>query len=137
MSEITLEDVQAQAPSLAISLSRVGVTNVEKVIRIQANGAEQLYSAKLDCFVDLGPACALAVAHLLGDVLGKRLRAQGRLAENDLADSVVDDLFEARHVRALLVGSQIHEAVELRRVQLFGAVRLDPDDLLDVRHAHA
>src|SRR5918997_1214546 len=55
MSEITLEDVQAQAPSLAISLSRVGVTNVEKVIRIQTNGAEQLYSAKLDCFVDLGP----------------------------------------------------------------------------------
>ena len=51
MSEITLEDVQAQAPSLAISLSRVGVTNVEKVIRIQANGAEQLYSARLDCFI--------------------------------------------------------------------------------------
>ena len=38
MSEITLEDVQAQAPTLPVSLSRVGVTNVEKVIRIQANG---------------------------------------------------------------------------------------------------
>src|ERR1044072_1042001 len=55
MSEIALVDVQAQAPSLTISLSRVGVTNVEKVIRIQANGSEQLYSARLDCFVDLGP----------------------------------------------------------------------------------
>ena len=55
MSEITLEDVQSQAPTLAVSLSRVGVTNVEKVIRIRANGSEQLYSARLDCFVDLGP----------------------------------------------------------------------------------
>ena len=50
-----LEDVQAQAPTLHVSLSRVGVTNVEKVIRIGSNGTERLYWAKLDCFVDLGP----------------------------------------------------------------------------------
>src|ERR671929_1568422 len=50
-----LEDVQAQLPSLRVSLSRVGVTNVEKVIRLRAGDAEQLYMAKLDCFVDLGP----------------------------------------------------------------------------------
>src|SRR5215216_4080308 len=51
----SLEDVQNQIPTLHVSLSRVGVTNVEKVIRIQAGGTETLYSAKLDCFVDLGP----------------------------------------------------------------------------------
>src|ERR671933_443902 len=50
-----LEDVQAQLPTLHVSLSRVGVTNVEKVIRIGENGTERLYWAKLDCFVDLGP----------------------------------------------------------------------------------
>ena len=50
-----LEDVQEQRPALQVSLSRVGVTNVEKVIRIGANGTERLYWAKLDCFVDLGP----------------------------------------------------------------------------------
>ena len=50
-----LEDVQAQAPTLHLSLSRVGVTNVEKVIRIGSDGTERLYWAKLDCFVDLGP----------------------------------------------------------------------------------
>src|SRR4029079_4536921 len=50
-----LEDVQSRVPTLSLSLSRVGVTNVEKVIRIRANGAEQLFSARLDCFVDLGP----------------------------------------------------------------------------------
>ena len=50
-----LEDVQEQRADVHVSLSRVGVTNVEKVIRIGANGTERLYWAKLDCFVDLGP----------------------------------------------------------------------------------
>src|SRR6476659_7683564 len=50
-----LEDVQEQLPTLHVSLSRVGVTNVEKVIRIGAGGTERLYWSKLDCFVDLGP----------------------------------------------------------------------------------
>ncbi len=49
------EDVQAQAPPLALSLSTVGVTSVEKVIRIRAGGRSQLFSATLECFVDLGP----------------------------------------------------------------------------------
>jgi GTP cyclohydrolase IV len=48
-------DVQSQLPTLHVSLSRVGVTGVEKVIRIRQNGTEQLYSAQLECFVDLGP----------------------------------------------------------------------------------
>ena len=48
-------DVQARRPSTQVSLSRVGVTDVEKVIRIRANGAEQLFYAELECFVDLGP----------------------------------------------------------------------------------
>ena len=48
-------DVQARRPATRISLSRVGVTNVEKVIRIRANGQEQLFFAELECFVDLNP----------------------------------------------------------------------------------
>src|SRR3954471_22501285 len=52
---LTTPDVQSQLPTLHVSLSRVGVTGVEKVIRIRQNGAEQLYSAQLECFVDLGP----------------------------------------------------------------------------------
>jgi GTP cyclohydrolase IV len=47
-------DVQARRPSTQVSLSRVGVTGVEKVIRIRADGAEQLFYAELECFVDLG-----------------------------------------------------------------------------------
>src|SRR5829696_4347470 len=48
-------DVQARRPSTHVSLSRVGVTAVEKVIRIRSNGQEQLFYAELECFVDLGP----------------------------------------------------------------------------------
>ena len=43
-----IPDVQASAPAIQVSLSRVGVTNVEKVIRIGPLGAEQLYYATLD-----------------------------------------------------------------------------------------
>ena len=48
-------DVQARTPATRISLSRVGVTGVEKIIRISANGNEQLYHAALECYVDLNP----------------------------------------------------------------------------------
>jgi GTP cyclohydrolase-4 len=53
--EVVEVDVQGQVPSLQVSLSRVGVTGVEKIIRIVQDGKEQLFSARLDCFVDLGP----------------------------------------------------------------------------------
>ncbi|MDX6539849.1 MAG: cyclohydrolase, partial [Gaiellales bacterium] len=51
-----LEDVQARRPTTRVSLSRVGVTGVQKVIRIRAGQSdEQLFYAELECFVDLGP----------------------------------------------------------------------------------
>ena len=46
-------DVQNRKPTINVSLSRVGVTGVEKVIRIGPAGQEQPYHAKLECFVDL------------------------------------------------------------------------------------
>jgi GTP cyclohydrolase-4 len=48
-------DVQARRPATQVGLSRVGVTGVEKVVRIASNGREQLFYAELECFVDLGP----------------------------------------------------------------------------------
>jgi len=47
-------DMQAQPPRLQVSLSRVGVTAVEKIVRIRQGEHEQLFSARLECFVDLG-----------------------------------------------------------------------------------
>jgi GTP cyclohydrolase IV len=43
-------DVQARTPPVPIGLSRVGVTGVEKVVRIR----DELFFARLECFVDLG-----------------------------------------------------------------------------------
>ncbi len=43
------DDVQARAPGVALGLSRVGVTGVEKVVRIR----DELFHARLDCSVDL------------------------------------------------------------------------------------
>jgi GTP cyclohydrolase IV len=59
---IAAPDVQSQRPTLHVSLSRVGVTGVEKVIRIRSNTGsageargEQLFYADIECFIDLGP----------------------------------------------------------------------------------
>ena len=43
------DDVQARVPGIPVGLSRVGVTGVEKVVRIRG----ELFFAQLDCFVDL------------------------------------------------------------------------------------
>jgi GTP cyclohydrolase-4 len=52
---LTAPDVQASVPATQVSLSRVGVTGVEKVIRVKADGAANLYHANFECFVDLEP----------------------------------------------------------------------------------
>ncbi|HEX3512127.1 MAG TPA: GTP cyclohydrolase MptA [Solirubrobacteraceae bacterium] len=44
------DDVQSRTPGIAVGLSRVGVTGVEKVVRIR----DELFFARLDCFIDLG-----------------------------------------------------------------------------------
>ena len=47
--------MQSRRPRTLVSLSQVGVTGVEKVIRIRLDEVEQLFYAQLECFVDLGP----------------------------------------------------------------------------------
>jgi GTP cyclohydrolase IV len=90
-------DVQASAPAIPVSLSRVGVTNVEKVIRIGLPGAEQLYYAKLDCFVDLGPkqkgAHMSRFEEVVNDVIGEVVLGESGLKAEQLAQHV------AEHVR--------------------------------------
>jgi GTP cyclohydrolase IV len=54
-TELPASDVQGRRPATTLSLSRVGVTGVEKVIRIRSNGEEQLFYAELACLVDLSP----------------------------------------------------------------------------------
>ena len=103
MSEITLEDVQSQVPSLTVSLSRVGVTNVEKVIRIKANGEEQLYSARLDCFVDLGPqqkgAHMSRFEEVVNDAIGEVVIGEAALRAETLAQHIAEKVRDRQGAR--------------------------------------
>ncbi len=91
---LSLEDVQSRVPTLSLSLSRVGVTNVEKVIRIRANGTEQLFSARLDCFVDLGPhqkgAHMSRFEEVVNDAIGEVVLGESALRAETLAQHIAE-----------------------------------------------
>ncbi len=81
----TPPDVQAGLPATQVSLSRVGVTGVEKVIRVKADGGENLFYAEFECFVDLNPQQAgvhmsrfeeIVGEAIDGVVLGEAFRAE-------------------------------------------------------------
>jgi GTP cyclohydrolase-4 len=85
-------DVQASAPTVRVSLSRVGVTSVEKVIRIGPRGAEQLYYAKLDCFIELGPeqkgAHMSRFEEVINDVIGEVVLGEAGFKSEQLAQRI-------------------------------------------------
>jgi len=88
-------DAQAEAPATRVSLSRVGVVGVEKIIRVCGSqnggeaGDESLYHADLECFVDLNSEQAGVHMSRFEEVvneaietvvLGEALRAEGLAA---------------------------------------------------------
>jgi GTP cyclohydrolase-4 len=91
-------DVQASAPTVHVSLSRVGVTNVEKVIRIGPRGSEQLYYAKLDCFVDLGPkqkgAHMSRFEEVVNEVIGEVVLGESGFKAEQLAQHIAERVRE-------------------------------------------
>ena len=66
-------DVQASLPATQVSLSRVGVTGVEKVIRVKADGEENLFYAELECFVDLNPRQAGVHMSRFEEIVGEAI----------------------------------------------------------------
>src|SRR3954468_23628925 len=92
-------DVQASAPTVHVSLSRVGVTGVEKVIRIAtADGHPQLFSARLECFVDLGPkqkgAHMSRFEEVVNDVIGEVILGETGFKAEQLAQRVAERVRE-------------------------------------------
>jgi len=93
-------DVQASLPTVHVSLSRVGVTNVEKVIRLNSgtDGAEQLFSAQLDCFVDLGPrqkgAHMSRFEEVVNDAIGEVLLGETGFKAEVLAQRIAERVRE-------------------------------------------
>jgi len=66
-------DVQAGLPATQVSLSRVGVTGVEKVIRVKDNGGENLFYAEFECFVDLHPQQAGVHMSRFEEIVGEAI----------------------------------------------------------------
>src|SRR6201991_1721729 len=107
---LSLEDVQNRAPTLSLSLSRVGVTNVEKVIRTANNGLEQLFYARLDCFVDLGP-------HQKGAHMSR--------FEEDVNDAIGEVVLGESAFRAETLAAHIAEKVRDRQGALRAEVHIE------------
>ena len=66
-------DVQAGLPATQVSLSRVGVTGVEKVIRVEDGERENLFYAELECFVDLNPRQAGVHMSRFEEIVGEAI----------------------------------------------------------------
>jgi GTP cyclohydrolase IV len=66
-------DVQAALPATQVSLSRVGVTGVDKVIRVKADGVENLFYANFECFVDLNPQQAGVHMSRFEEIVGEAI----------------------------------------------------------------
>lgn len=88
-------DVQNERPTLHVSLSRVGVTGVEKIIRIdRGGGTEQLFSATLECFVDLGPrqkgAHMSRFEEVVNDAIGEVILGGSAFRAETLAERIAE-----------------------------------------------
>ena len=83
-------DVQNQRPTVQVSLSRVGVTDVEKVIRVR----DQLFWARLECFVDLGPrqkgAHMSRFEEVVNETIGEVVLSGDALRAEDLAQRIAE-----------------------------------------------
>src|ERR1700749_971620 len=88
------DDVQGRRPAVGLSLSRVGVTGVEKVIRIQQNGSEQLFSARFECVVELGPdqkgAHMSRFEEVVNDAIGEVVLGESPFRAETLAQHIAE-----------------------------------------------
>lgn len=89
-------DVQASTPATRVSLSRVGVTGVEKVLSIGEFGH---YHAELECYVDLGP-----------DQAGVHM---SRFEEN--VAEAIEEVITTQSMRAERLAARIAELVRVKQ----------------------
>jgi GTP cyclohydrolase IV len=101
--------VQASVPATQVSLSRVGVTGVEKVIRVEAGGGENLYHANFECFVDLEPRQAGVHMSRFEEIVGE----------------AIDDVVLGEAFRAEVLAAHIAERVRERQQGLRAEVSVE------------
>ena len=102
-SSVTISDVQARRPTVQLSLSSVGVTGVEKVIRIRQNGSEQLFSARFECVVELGPnqkgAHMSRFEEVVNEAIGEVVLGESTFKAETLAEHIARLVRSRQHAR--------------------------------------
>src|SRR5919106_6425255 len=101
-------DAQAQRPSTQLSLTRVGVSGVEKVLRVKINSTERLYYAELECFVDLNPQQAGVHMSRFEETIGE----------------AIDEVVLGEAFRAETLAAHIAELIRQRQGGLRSEVRV-------------
>jgi GTP cyclohydrolase IV len=96
-------------PTTEVSLTRVGVRGVEKVIHVRNGGAGNLYFAELSCFVDLNPR--QAGVHM------------SRFEE--VVNEAIDDVVLSETLRAEELAAHIAARVRERQAGLRAEVRIE------------
>ena len=106
-------DVQARRPRTEVSLTRVGVRGVEKVIRIDpADGAgPQLFFAELECYVDLEPRQA-----------GVHMSRFEEVVNEAIDEAVLRDSLKAEHLAAR-IAERVREGQRGLRAEVSLAAR--------------
>jgi GTP cyclohydrolase IV len=96
-------DVQSQSPTLALSLSRVGVNSVEKVIRLGQNGTEQLFSARFECAIELGSnqkgAHMSRFEEVVNEAIGEVVLGEQTFRAETLAEHIAQRVRERQDAR--------------------------------------
>jgi hypothetical protein len=86
--------------------------------------------------LDLGAKRLLALDDMPGDVLGEVLDEELSV-DHHIVDRLLEELWEARHMDALLGGVEVDEAVDLRGHESIAVAVLHPDRFLDSGDARA
>src|SRR5579871_5816171 len=114
-SQTLVPDVQSQVPALQVSLSQVGVTGVEKVIRIRQDGrssnggpadpndGQQLFSARFECVVELGPnqkgAHMSRFEEVINDAIGEVVLGESTFKVETLAEHIAQLVRDRQRAR--------------------------------------
>jgi len=100
---VSMVDVQAQRPTVQLGLSRVGVSGVEKVIRLRQNGAEQLFSARFECVVDLRSgqkgAHMSRFEEVVNDAIGEVVLGESTFKAETLAEHIAQLVRQRQQAR--------------------------------------
>ncbi|MBA3370333.1 MAG: GTP cyclohydrolase I FolE2 [Thermoleophilaceae bacterium] len=118
------DDVQAARPQARLSLSRVGVTGVERVVRLGPPGAEEPYPVVIDCSVDLGPDQRGAHMSRFDEAIEEAI-GEAALRGSVRADTLAGDIAERVRERQGRRWAEVSLAARfprLRRAPVSGAV---------------